>query len=148
MSEITAKSVTLSVIYFVVVIVILFFLNLALGWFFDNVVFNILDWFNRLSLVWKIVLLILGGITILQVLLGLFAMIAKFLSSLIFSFAPVNNFTVISSLILATVNTIYNVIVLWKIAPNYSFWVVIELIFLSFFIWSLNTVVVAKTETE
>jgi len=144
MPAITSKTVILSIVYFFLVIIVLLLMDVALGYFLQYVLFKVLDWFNGLSLFFKISLLFIGGSVILAILTSLFRGFATAISHLVFKFFPVNGFTLISSLILCVMNTILNIIGIWRMAPYYDFWIVVELIWLSGFVWGLNSVVIGK----
>jgi len=57
----TPKIALLSALYFILAVILLLILDIALAWFFNNVVFNIFDWFNRINIFWKITILFIGG---------------------------------------------------------------------------------------
>jgi hypothetical protein len=54
----------------------------------------------------------------------------------------------VASMILAVANAIFSIVVLWKMPENYNFWIVLELILVSVFIWSLNFIVIMRSEKE
>ena len=126
----------------------LLLLDVGLGYFLNNIVFVILDWFNRLNIFFKIFILLVGGGVLLGMLFGLVGGVAKIISHFIFKYFPLNWFTLVSSLVLSITNTIFNIIGLWRIPESYNFWVVIELIMLSLFVWSLNSIVIGKNDNE
>jgi hypothetical protein len=144
MSPITLKTAVLSIIYFLLVIIVLLLMDVALGYFLQYVLFKVLDWFNGISLFFKISLLFIGGTAILAILTSLFRGFATGISHIMFKFFPVNAFTSISSLTLCIINTASNIIGIWRMAPYYDFWIVVELMWLSGFVWTLNSVVIGK----
>ena len=141
----TPRTVFLSIIYVLIAFVMLNILDVGLDWFLNTVVFAILNWFNRLSFIIKIVVLFLG----LGVFIGFLSLVGTFttlLGGLIFNKLPNNNFTSITSFVLAICNAIWFIVRMWKIPDQYNFWVVCELILLSVFIWSLSSIVLPMKE--
>ena len=143
-TPVTAKTVFFSVVYVILLILFFLILDVAIGWFFYNIVFRMLDWFNGLSFFWKFMLILIEAGIVLGLVSALFNFIAVTVSHMIFRYFPLNWFTLIAGLALALINTILNVIGLWKIPEHYNFWIVLELLILSFFLWSVNFLVVEK----
>lgn len=112
----------------------------------EYIVEPVLNWFNHLSTFIKIIVLLFGGLAIYGALLGVVSRIATLLAGLIFDKLPQNWFTLISSLVLAFANGIWNLIILWSIPNKYNFWIVLELLILSGFILSLCAVVMPAKE--
>lgn len=143
--EITPRVVFLSILYFLLAAVILVLLDIGLLYFFDYLVFPALNWFNAQSLAWKILLLLICSmvfIAFLQVVSRIFTLIG----GLVFNLLPQNQFTVYGSMALAFANTIFCLYHLWTHPERYTGWVVIELIILSTFIWSLMYIVFPTKE--
>lgn len=143
-AAITFKSVTLSIVYVILVIGLLFLLNLGLEYFFNNIVFSLMDWFNSLKTWFKIFLLVVGASTILTLLFAIANIAAALLNGLLLSWFPLSVFNVIASYILAIANAIFSIVVLWKVPKSYNFWIVVELLVLSVFVWSINSIVVMR----
>ena len=142
----TPKNVFLSILYLLISIVLLFLLDLGLDWFIGNIVFSVLDWFNHLNIFFKILVLILGGGSLFMALLELTGRLSTLLGGLIFNKFPQNLFTVIAPFVLSIVNSIWYIVLLWKVPEHYNFWIVFELIFISVFIWQLSAIVMPAKE--
>ncbi len=145
-TELTPRIVLRSALYLIIAVVLIFLLDLGLEWLLDNVIFSVLDWFNRLTLFFKIMLLLIGGGSLFWALLEMTGRISTLLGGLIFNKLPQNLFTVIAPSILAIANAIWYIVILWRIPEHYNFWIVIELIFLSGFIWQLSAIVMPAKE--
>ena len=148
-SQLTPRIALLSALYFIIAVALIFLLDLGLDWILNNAIFSILNWFNRLSLVFKILLILIGGLSLFANLLAITGKISTLFGGLIFNKLPQNWFTFIAPMLLSTANAIWYIIVLWKIPEHYNFWIVCELILLSIFIWGLSAIVLpAKTQLE
>ena len=145
-NKITPKIVLLSALYLIIAVILIFLLDLGLEWLLNNVIFSVLDWFNKLTLFFKILLLLIGGGSLFWALLEMTGKISTLLGGLIFNKLPQNLFTVIAPFILAIANAIWYIIILWKIPEHYNFWIVCELIFLSGFVWQLSAIVMPAKE--
>ena len=142
MSSVTPKSVFFSVIYLCIVIGFLFLFNLALTYFLNDLVFNMLDWFNGRVWWFKILLLCFGGFTIFILIWGLFGAIASIITSFSLSFFQLNPFVLIVSMLLSYASSVYGIIGLWKAAPHIDLWVILELLLMSALIFRINTLIV------
>lgn len=145
-NEITPKSVFLSIMYLLLVIGLLFLLDLGLEYFFNNYLFGWLDWFNIKKLWFKIIFGFIGGIAILAFAFSVANVIAAILSNLVLSWFPITVFNLIGSMILSLVNSIICIVTLWKMPEHYNFWIVLELIILSVFIYSINSIIILRKE--
>jgi len=131
--------------YFSIAAALLFLMNIGLYYFLDNVVFGILNWYNSQSLFLKIILLFGAG-SLFTVFLSITQRLSTLLGGLIFNKLPFNWFTMVSTFIIAIGNAIWNIYKLWQIPTHYDFWIVIELLTLSGFIWSLIAIVLPARE--
>ena len=145
-NELTPRIALLSALYLIIAVALILLLDLGLEWLLNNVIFSILDWFNRLTLFFKILLLLIGGGSLFWGLLEMTGRISTLLGGLIFNKLPQNLFTVIAPFILAIANAIWYIVVLWRIPEHYNFWIVVELILLSVFIWQLSAIVMPAKE--
>lgn len=145
-NSITPKIVLLSTLYLIISIVLISILDIGLAWLLNNVIFSVLNWFNRLNWIFKILVLLLGGGSLFLALLETTGRISTFLGGLIFNRLPQNLFTIIAPLILAVANAMWYIIAIWKIPEHYNFWIVCELISLSGFIWQLSAIVMPAKE--
>jgi len=142
----TLKDVSLSAIYLLISIILILLLDLGLEWLYNNVIFSVLDWFNKLSIYLKIIIILFGGALIFLGLLQATGKISTFLGGMIFNRFPQNIFTKTVPMLLSIANAIYYIIKLWKIPDNYDFWIVVELFFISGFIWQLGSIVIPAKE--
>lgn len=143
---VTPKIALLSALYFIIALVLLFFVDVGIYYFINGVVLDIFNWFNRLSLFFKITLVLIGGTSLFYSLLMLVQRITTILGGFIFNRLPQNLFTVISTFIISIGNAILNIIWVWRIPEHYNFWIICELIILSGFIWSLSAIVMPAKE--
>ena len=141
----TPKIALLSALYFIIAMVLLFFVDVGLFYFINDVLINILNWFNRLTLFFKIFILVIGG-GLFFALLELVQRFTTLLGGLIFNHLPQNWFTLISTFIISICNAILGIVWLWRIPNNYTFWIVCELIVLSGFIWSFSAITMPAKE--
>lgn len=139
--EVTPKSVFLSALYFITLIIVLYFLNMGIEYFFNNVMFRVLDWYNAKSFWTKILLGIICGTFVFLILFNALILFAFALNRLILSWFPVNAFNVIASFILTLANAIWLIVQLWKLPESYNKWIVFELMLLSYIILHLNYVI-------
>ena len=123
-------------------IVLLILIDIGLYFFINNVVLNVLNWFNELKIGYKILLLIIGGGSVFMLMLQIFGLISTFLGLLVFQSLPKNGFTLISTAVIAVANATWQIIIIWGVAPYFNFWIVCELLILSWFVLCLNATVV------
>ncbi len=148
MQSVTLKEGVLSFLYLLLVFLILALLNVGLTYFLNNVLFVCMDWFNRQHWAIKLVAIFFGGFAIWGGLMGLFEGLTKVIGYYVFKWFPMNAFTMWTALILSVANSIYNITLVWKAAPHYNFWIICELIVISFFIWGLSSIVIIKKPKE
>jgi hypothetical protein len=138
--SITPKIALQSALYAVLLLPFAFLLNIAMEWFLNNVIISMFNWFNQLSLFWKIIAFFLGGTIILSLVVGLFKMVGTVLSFLIFGRLPENNFTVVFSLLVFLLSCYLMISSVWQITPSFTVWIFLEFIVLVVFILSINSV--------
>ena len=143
---ITWKEIFLSALYFLIAVALLLIVDIGLAWLFNEVVFDILDSFNKLHLFFKLLILFLGGATLFWALLAIVSRISTLIGGLIFDRLPKNWFTVIAPFVVAIANAIWNLVLLWSLPTHFNFWIIVELIFLSVFIWGLSAIVLPAKE--
>lgn len=146
MSSFNIKSVFLSAAYVIALIVVLFILNVGLEILINKALIPLFDWFNIKKLWFKILFILIGGVAGLYLIFTIANMAGAIINGLILSWFPVNVFNITVSMILAMANAIYSIVVLWKHPEHYNFWIVIELLLVSVFIWSINFIVVMRKE--
>lgn len=140
MTTITPKDAMLSALYFILVIILGFLLNIGLAWIIDNWVLPLMNWFNGLSFFWKFILFMFGGYAIFYIILNAVKLVTSLISILVFSKLPENLFTMISSTMIYLINLGWLVYGLWEITPKFGVWIFLEFILLVIFIGSATSV--------
>ncbi len=142
----TPRIAVLSVAYFIIAVILLLLVDIGVYYFLNDFVFTILNWFNGLNIFFKLLILFLGGLTVFIFVLQLTQRISSLIGGTIFDRLPQNLFTIVSTFIISIANAIFNIIWLWRIPSHYDFWIVLELIILSFFLWTLSAIVMPAKE--
>jgi hypothetical protein len=142
----TAGEIGLSIIYPLLLIGIFYAIDLGFVWTLNHVFFDVFNWFNSLDFFWKIIVLLIGGFTLLMCGFYFFGLIGNLLASLVFMHFPTNVFTLTIGTLIAIANTVYLVIKLWQVPTHFNLWIVLELFLLSIFAWSFAGI--AKTKKE
>ena len=142
----SVTDIWLSVLYVFVLIGLFVLIDLGFVWLLNNVVFNLFNWFNHLSFLWKIFVLIVGGGTLLILMFQVCSGISNIIAFLIFRHIPTNLFTLTAGLLIALGNAVFLIIKLWQVPTKYNFWIIIELLLLSFVAFSF--VAIARTKKE
>ncbi len=143
---ITPRIAFLSTLYFIIAVILLLLVDLGVYYFLGDFVFTILNWFNGLNIFFKLLILFLGGLTIFIFILQLTQRISSLIGGVIFDRLPQNLFTILSTFIISIANAVLNIIWLWRIPDHFNFWIVLELIILSFFLWTLSAIVMPAKE--
>lgn len=138
-----SQNILFSILYVIILITFLGLLNWLIFFILNTWVLDFLNWFNHLDLIWFIILLMLVP-AIIGLLFNIIGIIAISASAFIFQFFPFNTFTTIVSFILSLGSTIYGVVILWKLPNHYDFWIVMELLMLSYMIWVVNSFAIAR----
>jgi hypothetical protein len=138
-----------AIVYLMVVVLVLGALDLTLLLLFDYAIFPLLDWFNGIHWVWKIILFLVGALAMVMSLLQALQRALSLLGGKMFDNLPANGYVKRGGELLAMVNAVITLIILWRQPAHYNFWVVIELIVLSVFIWTLISIVMpTKVQIE
>ena len=140
------KEALLSVLHVIATIVFLFLINLGFAWVVNHVLLGFFDWFNGISFFWKLILLFFGGFLVVELVAVLSSMVAGFLGALLYSKLPVNKFTTFVAGFLVLGGFIWTMYDVWTFPAHFSFWIVIELLVLSGFAYSLYYVVFITTQ--
>ncbi len=138
------KSFVLSSIYLIIALAVLFILDVGLYFFLNELVFPALNWFNHIHWVLKLLVLFFGGVTLFFVIFKILLNAGIKIGELIFDRFPFNLFILVSTILIAIANSIYFIILIWRVPEHYNFWIVIELIYLSIFIYSISSLIVPK----
>ena len=139
--SLTLKEALLSALYFICAVIIIFIVDIGLYYFLNEVLFKVFNWFNKLAFVWKIIIIIFGGLAIFVSLVKIVSGLTTFLGGLIFNKLPQNLFTILTSIGMALANAIYFSFRAWKVPVGFNFWVVVELLFVTGLIFSLCFVI-------
>ncbi len=143
-----AKLVFQTMLFVIFLIILTILTDLLLFLFLNEVVLNLLNWFNRLNTFLKIIIGFFGGATLLYVILGVFQAAVVFITQPVFNKLPFTSFSASVAFLLFAANSIYVIYKLFQIVANYNFWTVIELIILSICIISINwSVLVGRKKT-
>lgn len=135
------KEVSLSILYIFVILIFLVLFDLLFQVFINNLLFELFDWFNALKIGWKIIILLLGGISVTGMLLWGVGLIGVIFNLYVFSYFPDNKFTKMSGILLTLINSILLLFTLWQTPTDFNFWIVLELLIISIFILSFSSVV-------
>lgn len=141
------KGKLLSVLYIILLLVILDALNIGLMWVFNNLIFSVLNWFNRLNIIFKFLLLFVGGYSLFIWGLSILTWPSVILGRLSGNYFPLNLFTMLSSSLITLANAVYFIIQIWRVVKSYNFWSIIELLILSYIVlWINYSLVINKAE--
>lgn len=140
------KKVLLSILFLFFEIILAIILNSLLFWALDNLIFDLLNWFNTKSLLVKILLIFIGGSALIYLILNVIGAVMTIITQPLFNRIPTNVFTILSATAIAIVNSIFGIYQTWSVVQHFTFWPVIELIMLSLVILSLNLTVLTKRE--
>ena len=143
-NSLTTKEITLSVLYFVILLPFAVLINFGIAWMMDNVWFNLFNWFNGKSLFIKILLMVFAGGLTLGIVWNISQIIGNALSFAIFGSLPRNLFTKISSAIIYWGSIVFGIYALWQVMPSFGFWTSLEFLFLCLFIMSINSILNPK----
>jgi hypothetical protein len=143
---ISTKIVLGSILHLVIVLMVLLLMDIGLYYFLHFVVYKIFSPFNGLNFWFKIFILFIGGYFIFTQFLTFTQRVTSLLGGLIFNRVRRNLFTNTLTYIITIANAVYNIIWIWKSPVSYNFWIVCELLIITFFIWSLNYIVLPIKE--
>ena len=135
---ITEKEIWLSVLYAILIIPFAVLIDLGLLWVFNNVLLDILNWFNHLKPIWKVVVFIVLGGTFVAFSIGISVFIGSLLSSLIFGKLPLNWFTGVFTGIVFLINIFLGIRQVFYAMPSWKFWYILEFLFLVTFVFYMN----------
>ena len=142
----STKIVLGSILHLIVVLIVLLLMDIGLYYFLHFLVYKIFSPFNGLNFWLKIFILFIGGYFIFTQFLTFTQRTTSLIGGLIFNRLKGNDFTNLLTYILAIANAVYNIIWIWRSPESYDFWIVCELLMISFFIWSLNYIVLPTKE--
>ena len=148
---ISAKQIGISIAYTILLIPFAILINLALKWSFNNILYDVLNWLNGLSVVMKIFLLVAVASTVIWLITLLLTVTFSMVIGLIFRNLRINTFIVIVSVLAFIVNVFLGIRELWSIILNWNFWTFIEFFMLCLLVLGANYSLVAilyKKEKE
>lgn len=132
------KEVLLTIFYLVALIIMISILDYVLYLLLKHIVFHLLNWFNGLSLFFKLFFLSVGGFALISFSLDIFRFASAIINMVIFKYFPLNLFTFLASILACLLNIFCNIWVLWLSFPAFNFWLGVEFIFLCGFVISFN----------
>jgi hypothetical protein len=133
------KTILLSILYVIVLLVSLVLLDLLINWCLDNLISDLFTWFiNRYSSV-KILILVLGGGLLFVAGMALFQSIVQSIGTAIVSAFPSNAFTIIVSVTLIFGNIFFLIERFWQTIHTWTFWEIIEFGIISALIISVHS---------
>jgi hypothetical protein len=94
------KDFVLSIVHVIVTLIFLVLLNMGIAWVLNNVVFHLFEWFNHISLFWKLIILFPEGYIVVEVVMRLTSFVTAFLGMLIYAKLPINKFTTKTTVII------------------------------------------------
>ena len=90
-----------------------------------------LNWFNSLAIIYKLLIILIGGSLIFTILLFAFSFLFGIVCSIVYDHLPQNRFTFIVAFIVVLINSIICIKALWTSVDHISFWTSIEFLVLS-----------------
>ena len=142
------KKTILSALYILVLLVVLFIIDAGLVYFLDNVLFVGLSFFNKQHWIIKLICLGFGGYAILEAILAFLTGMSRVIGYYVFKWFPVNDSIVVVAYALAIINSICIIVMVWRVPKHYNFWIVVELLMISGFIWGLSSIVLVPDEVK
>lgn len=130
--------------YLVLAALILVLLNKLIFYLWENFAVDVFNWFNGLKLIWKLVLLFLGGLAFFSFILNLIRSVILLVISIVFRNVPFNPVTYIGSSILAFLNSAILAYIIWSTPERYNLWIIIELLVMTGFVFGISNCVVPQ----
>ncbi|NVN93785.1 MAG: hypothetical protein HXX18_00740 [Bacteroidetes bacterium] len=137
------KTLLLSLCYVAVLFIMVTLTDYALYWLLNNVVFNIINRYNHISVFWEIVIFVMGT-SIFFSFLDLIGTGLAFINAGVFYWFPSNWFTLIISILVFISNLSYSIKILWDSIPSFTFLTTIEFIVLCLLVSSINYIFVNR----
>jgi hypothetical protein len=142
---------TLSTILFAVGLYLtLGLFDLGIQWLINNAIFPMLNWFNRINFIFKLIVISFGGITLIYILFDLMKMTAILLRVAISKILVINKAIIVISWLLVLYNITLCLIQLWEKYNNetFGFWHIIEMVIISIFIIQINMLFVMSNPKQ
>ncbi|MBI5857400.1 MAG: hypothetical protein HZB42_07090 [Sphingobacteriales bacterium] len=139
----SAKQIWICIAYTILLIPFAILINLALKWCFNNILFDVLNWLNRLSIVMKVFVLIAAASIVIWFVTLSLSVAFSLLIGLIFRKLPINGFIVVVSVLTFIVNVFLGIRELWGIVLHWNLWTVIEFFMLCLLVLGANYSLVA-----
>lgn len=137
------KTLLLSLCYVAVLFIMVSLTDYALYWLLNNVVFNVINWYNHISIFWEVVIFVMGA-SIFFSMLGLIVNGLQVINGMVFYWFPSNWFTLVISLLVFISNSSYNIKILWDSIQSFNFLTTLEFIVLCLLIISINYIFVNR----
>jgi hypothetical protein len=127
----------------VVLFIMVSLTNLANYWILNNILFEVINWYNKLNIFFELLLFIIGG-SLFFSLIALFSNFLSFLNGVIFYWFPSNILTLIISLLVFFSNTAYCIKILWSSMGNFTILSTLEFIVLCLYLISVNYIFINR----
>ena len=137
------KTLLLSISYVFLLFLMVALTNYILYWLLNNVVFNVINWYNHISFFWKIVVFIFGAGAFFSM-IELIGQAFALLNNGVFYWFPSNWFTFVISLLVFISNLSYSIKVLWDSIPSFNFLTTLEFIVLCLMVFSINFIFIDR----
>ncbi len=115
----------------------------ALYWLLNNVVFDVINWYNHINIFWEVIIFGMGA-SLFFAMLEIIGKSFAFINAGVFYWFPSNWFTLIISLLVFISNLSYSIKILWDSIPSFNFLTTIEFIVLCLLIISINYIFVNR----
>ncbi|CAN5305072.1 hypothetical protein BH09BAC3_BH09BAC3_35820 [soil metagenome] len=142
------KEALLSIFYLIFLLIGIFVLNFILENALDYVILPSFSWFNARGWILKLIILFFGGYALFTMILGLLEFGVKVVGTYVFRWLPLNLATMILASMMLFVNIGFWGVELWKVITHWTFWTVIEYLFVMLFIFSLHSLFIPKKQEE
>lgn len=135
---ITSKQIWLCILYTIVLIPFAILIDITLKWCFNNILSDILNWFNSLKVVFRIFFVLAGISIIIWIMAFIIGVAFSILITFIFKKIPANNYILVISVLAFLINSFIGIRELYLVVYTWNFWTVIEFGMLCLLIFSVN----------
>lgn len=126
------------ILYVVFIIALAIGIQFFIEWMLNNAVFPVLNWFNRLALLWKLLIILVGAPSLIYILGALVGVFHAFIVLFLFKNLPANKYVNTICLIIFAVNVFICIRDVWFVMPSWGFWYILEFILLCLFCFAAN----------
>jgi|GEM_PF-3707300 len=122
-------------------------LNILTNWLFGYIVGPVFDWFYKINIVYKILLIVFGAPTILYIVFDLSKILSLYINRFFSKLFIETSATVIISIILVIANIVLGIIDIWYLV-HWDFWIIILWLIMVIFIIEINGMLLIKTDKK